>query len=152
LDGMRVLRAPEEAEAHREREEIAHCDGALRGNGVVERPVDTRENATIRELGQEPIDGLVEAELGLVDKDERRRGGARFRHRRDTKDRVATHREASERRLAEDVDVDFTAPTDDGDQARQRAAGDVASHEIVNRHARRVARGEFAHKVAWYLL
>ena len=108
-------------------------DRPLRRHGVVERAVEARQHPAIGELGQQPIDRLVEAQRALLDQDHRRRGRDRLGHRGDAEDRVAAHRLAAAERLRADrVDVHLAAAADQRDEPRHAAALDVAGHDVVH--------------------
>ena len=68
--------------------------GRLRRHGVVERPVEPLQHPAVGELGQQPIDRLVQPQLALLDQDHRRHRRDRLGHRGDAEDRVAPHRVA----------------------------------------------------------
>ena len=131
-----------------ERQQVAQGDRALRGHGVVERRVEPRQHAAIRELGQERIDRLVEPEHALLDEDQRRHGRHRLRHRGDPEDGVARHRVARAQRLqAERVDARLAAPVEQRDEPGDSAALHVPRQDVTHAAQARLRESAAAHSV-----
>jgi hypothetical protein len=114
-------------EAEGERQQIARRDGARRRHRVLERSVGAAQHAPVGELREQPVDRLVEGEEALVDERERGRRRDRLRRRGDPEDRVAPHRRAADRELAERLDVNVPAARHEGDEAGNPAGADVRS-------------------------
>ena len=133
LDGQGVRRSPYDPEAHPKREDIAHRDGSLRRDGVLERPVDALQHPPVRKLREPPIDRRVEPQNPVLDQHHRHRCGHGLGHRRDAEDRVAGHwRAAPEALLADCLHVDVAPVAHRVRRAGHAPARDVPCHRVVN--------------------
>jgi hypothetical protein len=100
--------------------------------GVVHRPVDPAHHAPVGQLGQEPVDRVVEAQHAFLEQDHGGHRGDRLGHRRDAKDAVVPHREAAPHgHGADDVDMGLAPAAEHRDEAGRRAPLDVARHDLV---------------------
>ena len=88
------------AQAEGEGEQIAQRDRPFRRHGVVDRAFEAFQHAPVGKLGQQSVDGIVEAQLALLDQDHRRGRRHRLGHGGDAEDRVAPHRRVAFQRLA----------------------------------------------------
>jgi len=121
------------ADAEAKGEKVAQRDRALRRHCIVEWAVDAPEDLAVRELRQQRVDRIIEAQLRFLDEDHGGRGSDRFRDRSDAEDRVAPHRVlAAERLDADRIDVRLAAPADERDEAWHPAALDVTGHGLAH--------------------
>ena len=121
-----------EPEAEAEGEQIAQGDRAVGGHGLIERAVEAGHHLAVRQLRQEALDRVVEAEQALLDQDHRQSGADRLGEGGDAEDGVALERAALVGLLADHIDVDFAAPLDQRDQPGHAIRADVAGHDLVH--------------------
>ena len=108
-------------------------NGPRRGHRLLERPVEALEHAAIRQLGQDCIDGIVEAKAPLLHEDQRRHRDDRLGHRGHAEDGVPLHGSApAQRHAADRVHVGLAPAAHQRDQAGDAAMLDVAGHGVVH--------------------
>jgi hypothetical protein len=118
-------------EAEREREQIAGGDRPLGRHCLVQRPARPDEHATVGELGEQPVDGLLEPEQPLLDDRESRRRGDRLSGRSDPKQRVAPDRRTADREMTERFGVHLFAVCRQHNQPRNICVADVTRGDVA---------------------
>ena len=108
---------------------------AFRGDGVVQRSVRVGEDGHVRQLGEERVDGIVEAEGAVLDEGHGAGGDDRLGHRAEAADGVGCHRcgraGAVEGEGADGLDVDGTVAGDEGEGAGGEAGVDVVGEQVA---------------------
>ena len=134
LDRQRVRWGQDRAEPEPGAEEVLHRDRALRGHGVVELGVEGAQHAAVGELGEQVVDGLVQADDPLLDQRHRGDRGDRLGERRDAEDgRPVERGRIVERRRADRLDAHVVAPCDEVGEPGHLARVDVPGHRVVQR-------------------
>ena len=122
----------EQPMAHAEGQQILDRDRAIGRDRVVERTVDVPEGPAVGQLGQQPVDRLVQGHRAVLHQQHRRRGEDRLGHRRDAKDGVAPHGlVAAERHRADRVDVHLVTLGHEGHHPRHLTSRDASSHRLM---------------------
>ena len=104
------------------------------GHRVVEGAVDAAQHPAVGQLGQPPVDGIVQPQLCLLDEDHGGGGRDGLGHRSDAENGVAPHRRGGREVLPADrLHVNFVVPAQQRDHAGHLAAIDIAPHDV--RHA-----------------
>ena len=93
-----------QAEAEREREQIASRDRARRRHGLLQTAVGAFQHLAIGQFGEQPVDRVVDPQQSFLDHRERRRRGDRLGDRRDPEQRVALYRWPTDAQVAERLD------------------------------------------------
>ena len=103
-------------------------------NGVVQWPVGIGEHGHVRQLREEVVDRVIEAEGAVLDERHRTRGDDRLCHRAHATDRVACHRRprpcALEREIARCFDLHLAVAGEDGHHTRDEAGVDVTLEQL----------------------
>ena len=122
----------DEPVTHAKSQQVFDRDGPPSRNCLVERPVDALQDLAVGELRKEPVDGLINCELAVLDEHHRGRGEDRLGHRCDAKDGVAAHRLVTvKRHHAHRVDVHVLITSDQSDHPGELALRDASGHGIV---------------------
>ncbi len=131
-DGSRLGRDHTGAEG--EGQQIPHGDRPCCRDRAFQRPAGIAEHPHVRQLRQEVVNRIIQAESAILDKRHRTRGDDRLRHRGHATDRVACHRRpracALERESARRLDVHLAVAGQDGYRTRNEAGVDVTLEEL----------------------
>ena len=115
-------------------QQVPQRDRAFRRNGVVQWPVGVGEHGHVRQLREEVVDRVIQAQGAVLDERHRTRGDDRLRHRAHATDRVACHGRARpcalEREIARCFDVHLAVADEDGHRTRDEAGVDVPLEQI----------------------
>ena len=124
-----------DAGAEGEGEQISHRDRPLGRNGAFKRPARISEDRHVRQLREQFVDRIAEADRAVLDKGHRAGGNDRLGHRADPADRVGCHRRLRARALegehAHRLDVDLAVAGNDGDRTRDEAVVEVTSERVA---------------------
>ena len=133
LDRESVGRSNDHAKPHAKREQVTQRQRPDCRHGVIQWPVYPPQHAAVRQLRQQPVDGLIEPELALLNQDHCGHGRNRLGHRCDAEDRVAPDRIAPVPILAADgIHVRLAMPAEQRHNACHLAPLDMTCKDIVH--------------------
>jgi hypothetical protein len=112
-------------EPEREGQQVPGRDGAAGRHGIVERPVHLAQHPPAGQLGQQPVDRLVQPDQPLVHKSQGGHPGNRLRCGRDPEQRVTRNGRPADRQPPERLDVNLVSDRHQRDQARHVVVGNM---------------------------